>query len=164
MEWRASGSSSQRLAQEESLVNCPFIHVDNFLWDPRGPGLAPGHLAGYFSQAILWEMISLLPRPSHPVFVACSTSTGESLVKLITCSDVPGHWVDVWRSDTFLHSCKVAFWTQEILPRLSDVKRSIVLRSMFAISTALKFTLFFFWEWVLSPHCSASFCVTRFLL
>jgi len=25
----------------------------------------------------------------------------EGLVKLIMCNDVPGHWVDVWRSDTF---------------------------------------------------------------
>jgi len=39
---------------------------------------------------------------------------GEGLVKLIMCSDVPGCWVDVGRSGTFLlYSCKVAFWTQE---------------------------------------------------
>ena len=45
-----------------------------------------------------------------PVFVACSTNTGEGLVKLITCNDIPGCWVDVWRSGTFLlYSCKVAF-------------------------------------------------------
>jgi len=26
MEWRASGSSSQRLAWEENLVNCPYYY------------------------------------------------------------------------------------------------------------------------------------------
>ena len=30
-----------------------------------------------------------------PTLVACSTNVGEGLVNLITCSDVPGHWVDV---------------------------------------------------------------------
>ena len=28
-------------------------------------------------------------------------SMGEGLVKLVTCSDVDGRWVDIWRSDTF---------------------------------------------------------------
>ena len=37
-------------------------------------------------------------KPCIQAFVACSTNTGKGLVKLITCSDVPGHWVDVWRS------------------------------------------------------------------
>ena len=47
-------------------------------------------------------------------------------------------YLDVWRSGTFLLcSCKAAFWTQEMSPRLSDVDRSVVLRSVFAISSAL---------------------------
>ena len=33
---------------------------------------------------------SLVPRPSHSSFVTCSTSAAEGLVKLVTCSDVPG--------------------------------------------------------------------------
>ena len=44
---------------------------------------------------------SLVPRPSHSS-VVCSSVMGEGLVKLITYNDVPGHWVDVWRSGTFL--------------------------------------------------------------
>jgi len=45
--------------------------------------------------------VALYPGLFTPAFVTCSTDAGEGLVKLITCSDVPGHWVDVWRSDTF---------------------------------------------------------------
>jgi len=30
-----------------------------------------------------------------PAFVTCSTNTGEGLVKLIMCNDVPGH-VEEW--------------------------------------------------------------------
>ena len=32
--------------------------------------------------------------------VICSTNAGEGLVKLVTCSDVHGHWIDMWRSGT----------------------------------------------------------------
>ena len=41
--------------------------------------------------------------PGHltPVFVACSTNKGEALAKLVTCSDLRGCWVDVWRSGKF---------------------------------------------------------------
>jgi len=46
--------------------------------------------------------LALCPGLFTPAFVACSTNVGEVLVKLITCKDVPGHWVDVWRSGTFL--------------------------------------------------------------
>jgi len=43
-------------------------------------------------------------------------------------------YLDVWRSGTFfLYSCKAAFWIQETSQRLSDVERSVVLRSVFAI-------------------------------
>jgi len=44
----------------------------------------------------------LYPGLLTPAFVTCITNTGEGLVKLITCCDVPGLWVDVWRSGTFL--------------------------------------------------------------
>ena len=44
-------------------------------------------------------------------------------------------YLDVW-------NCKVAFWIQETLPRLYDVKHSVVLQSSFAISSALTYLLF----------------------
>ena len=33
--------------------------------------------------------------------VACNTNVQESLVKIVMYSDVPGCWMDVWRSGTF---------------------------------------------------------------
>ena len=47
-----------------------------------------------------------------------------------------------WLQDIYT-SCKAAFWTQEISPRLSDVKHS--LQSVFAIGSALTY-LHFFWN------------------
>jgi len=47
--------------------------------------------------------------------------------------------LEVWRSGTFL------------LYRLSDVERSVVLRSVFAIGSALAYLLFF-WECATPPH------------
>jgi len=53
-------------------------------------------------------------------------------------------YLDVWRSGTFLlYSCKAAFWIQEMSPRLSDVKCSVVLQSVFAIGSALAYLTFF---------------------
>jgi len=47
-------------------------------------------------------------------------------------------YLDMWRSGTFLlYGCKVAFCIQETSPRLSDVKYSVVLWSLFVISSAL---------------------------
>jgi len=44
------------------------------------------------------------------MFVVCSINEEESLVELNMCSDLPGRWVEVWRSGTFVvYSCKVAF-------------------------------------------------------
>jgi len=61
-------------------------------------------------------------------------------------------YLDVWRSGTFLlYSCKAGFWIQETLPRLSDVERSVVLRSVFAIGSALAYLLFL-WECATPPH------------
>ena len=49
-------------------------------------------------------------------------------------------YLDVWRSGTFpLYTFKMAFWTQETLPRLSDVEHSVVLRSMFVIGRAFTY-------------------------
>ena len=60
-------------------------------------------------------------------FVVCSTNAGKGLVKLITCNDVIGRWVDVWKSATFL------LLSSFLNSRMSDVKRSVILQSMFAI-------------------------------
>ena len=60
--------------------------------------------------------LTLYPGLLTPALVAWSTNVGGSLVKLNTCNDVLGRWVDVCRSSTFfLYSYEVAFWTQEIL-------------------------------------------------
>ena len=40
---------------------------------------------------------SFMPRPSHQLTLAVLMSGRP--VKLVMCSDVPGHWVDVRRSD-----------------------------------------------------------------
>jgi len=45
--------------------------------------------------------VATYPGLLTPLFVACSTNAGEGLVRLIMCSDIPGRWVDVWRSGTF---------------------------------------------------------------
>ena len=61
-------------------------------------------------------------------------------------------YLDVWSSGTFLlYSCKAAFWIQETSPRLSDVDRSVVLRSVFAIGSALTYLLFL-QECATPPH------------
>ena len=61
-------------------------------------------------------------------------------------------YLDVWRSGTFLlYSCKAAFWIQETSPRLSDVECSVILRSVFAIGSALAYLLFF-QECATPPH------------
>ena len=68
-------------------------------------------------------------------------------------------YLDVWKSGTFLlHSCKAVFWIQETSPRLSDVKRSVVVRSMFAIGSTLAYLLFFR-ERVTSPHIQVRHCM-----
>jgi len=60
--------------------------------------------------------LTLYPGLLTPALVAWSTNAGGSLVKLITCNDIPGRWVDVCRNSTFfLYSYEVPFWTQEIL-------------------------------------------------
>ena len=87
-----------------------------------------------------------------PELVAHSTNVGEGPVKLTTCDDVPGNLVNVWRSGTYLlYSCKTAFWTQETLPRLSDVKHSLVLWSVFGVGSALTY-LRLLWECATPPH------------
>jgi len=51
-------------------------------------------------------------------------------------------YLDVWR---------------EMSPRLSDVERSVVLRSLFVISSALAYLLFF-WECATPPHVQVCHC------
>ena len=46
-----------------------------------------------------------------PAFVTCSSNAGGGLVKLITCSGVPGCWVDVWRSGKLLEKIASEFAT-----------------------------------------------------
>ena len=90
-----------------------------------------------------------------PAFVACSTNAGEGLVKLVKCART---YLDVWRSGTFiLYSCKVAFWIQATSPRLSDVERSVVLWSVFAIGSTLAYLLLFL-ECATPPHVQVCHC------
>ena len=44
---------------------------------------------------------------------------------------------------SFCTAIKAAFWIRETSPGLSDVERSVVLRSVFAIGSALTYLLFF---------------------
>ena len=61
-------------------------------------------------------------------------------------------YLDVWRSGTFLlYSCKAAFWIQETSLRLCDVEHSVVLRSVFAIGSAIAY-LRFFRQCATPPH------------
>jgi len=58
----------------------------------------------------------------------------------------------MWRSGTFLlYSCKAAFWIQETSLTLSDVERSVILQSVFAIGSTLAYLLFF-WACATPPH------------
>jgi len=52
--------------------------------------------------------ITSYPGLLPPMVVACSTKTGESLVKLITCNDVPGCRVNVRRSGMFPEKLQVS--------------------------------------------------------
>ena len=68
-------------------------------------------------------------------------------------------YLDVWRSGTFLlYSCKAAFWTQETSPGLSDVEHSVILRSVFAISSTFT-SLRFFRECATPPHVQVRHCM-----
>ena len=85
------------------------------------PQLGSSSWSGYSCR------VASYPDLLTPAFVTCCTIMGESLEKLITCKDIRGRWVGMWRSGTFLlYSCKAAFWTQETSPRLPDVKCSVV--------------------------------------
>ena len=94
------------------------------------------------------DKLASYPGLLGPAFVTCSTNAGR-----------PGKtesrgmtYLDVWRSGPFLlYSCKATFWIQETSLRLSDVERSVVLRSVFAIGSALAYLLFFR-ECATPPH------------
>ena len=67
-------------------------------------------------------------------------------------------YLDMGRSGTFLlYICEVAFWTQETSPRLSDVKRSVVLWSVFVIGSTLTY-LGLFQECATPPHIQVRHC------
>ena len=105
---------------------------------------------------------SVLPGLLAPAFVTCSTNAGEGLVKL---RHMQWHtYLDVWRSGTFpLYNCKAAFWIQETSPRPSDVERSVVLQTAFAIGSALTYLLFFR-ECATPPHVQVHHCTWPGLL
>jgi len=76
-----------------------------------------------------WMTLSVLasyPGPLTQAFVACSTNTGEGLVKLNHVQ-----WCTWTCAGVAHYSYKAAFWTQEMSPRLSDGKCSVVLWSAF---------------------------------
>jgi len=43
-----------------------------------------------------------------PAFATCSTSAREGVVTLNICSDIPGYWVDLWRSGRFPENTQVS--------------------------------------------------------
>ena len=45
----------------------------------------------------------------NSVLLSTNANVGEGLVKCVTCSDIPGHWMDVW--------------TYEAVGRLSEPKK-----------------------------------------
>ena len=101
-----------------------------------------------YKNPVYAELQASYPGLLAPAFVTCSTNTGEGLVKLSRGMT----YLDMWRSGTFLlYSCKAAFWIQERSTRLSDVECSVVLRSVFAIGSALAYLLFF-QEGATPPH------------
>ena len=105
------------------------------------PQLGSSSWSGYSCR------VASYPDLLTPAFVTCCTIMGESLEKLITCKDIRGRWVGMWRSGTFLlYSCKAAFWTQETSPRLADVDCSVILQSLFVIGSAITCSL-------LKMHC-----------
>jgi len=90
------------------------------------------------------EFISISPRSCciyqdsypgllTPAFVACSTNTGEGLVKLITCNDVPGR-VEEWHIPGKTASKQVHYQLQtRTIERLSS-QHQIVLATFLGFS------------------------------
>ena len=76
-----------------------------------------------------------------PAFVTCSTNVGGGLVKLITCNDIPGRWVDVWRSGTFILYTTAVKWLSKLKKLRQDClmssARSFYSRSVFVIGSTL---------------------------
>ena len=84
--------------------------------------LVTSHYGRSFQQQKCNPTLHLASYPDllMPVFVA---NMGEGLIKLITCSDVPGHWMNVWRNSTFLEKpqVKALLRTTEQRSSLRDV-------------------------------------------
>ena len=64
---------------------------------PFGLGMCP-LWSGMKAKCALY--LASFPGLLTPAFVACSTNAEEGLLKRVTCSDVNGCWVVVWRSGT----------------------------------------------------------------
>jgi len=80
----------------------------------------------------------------------------SQLLKLHNFSNEEVCWI--CSSGTFLlYSCKAAFWIQEMSPRLSDVERSVVLQSVFAIHSTLTY-LCLFQVCPTPPHIQVCHC------
>jgi len=73
-------------------------------------------------------MLASYPGLLVALFVACSTNTGEGLVKLVMCNGIPGCWVDIWRSGTFTVVANVS----------SLVDMSLILRSRGNVPTMMR--------------------------
>jgi len=120
-DWYTSwGNTSQKW--EIAFETSSYIFISLWIYNEFLPaqtepvilevGLRPRNKAATVLRHMVTSGINLASYPSllTPAFVACSINTEEGLVKLIICNDVPGRWVDMWGSGTFLlYSCKVAF-------------------------------------------------------
>ena len=102
-------------------VQVVSVPVFGGTWDLVPPSPASGHARTSHRQLRKLEACSWVANShalaSYPVllaqaFVAGSTNAGERPGKLITCSGVPGCWVDVWRSGTFPEKLWVHYWLQ----------------------------------------------------
>ena len=89
---------------------------------------------GFAEQQDEWT-VSLVPRPSYPSVCHLQYQRGGRPAKPESHALT---YLDMWRSSTFLlYSCKAAFWTRETSPRLYNVECSVVLLSVFVISSTL---------------------------
>ena len=84
-----------------------------------------------------------------PVLVTCCHHTEEGLVKLVTCSDVSGCWVDMWRSGMLLTAVR---WLSEPKKCCQDYLMSTAQSQCAVISSTLACVLTFFQECATPPQ------------
>ena len=89
-------SSVYRLQAAPALVSLPRIKQWKLptYWTQESAQRYVLHSCFKIVIRVQLKSVALYPGLFTPVFVACS--------KLITCNDIPGHQVNVWRSGTFL--------------------------------------------------------------